>query len=303
MSLTIIMYHYVRDLRRSRYPEIKGLDISLFKRQLTRIRSSYKIVSMREVIEDRQGLPDNAALLTFDDGYVDHYLNVFPLLDEIRVQGAFFPVAGSVREGKVLDVNKIHFILASVKDKSVIVRDILSGLDKFRSEYHLETEAYYREKWARPSRWDDAEVTFIKRLLQVGLPLKVRAAIADELFMKYVSVDEAAFAAELYMSADQIKCMIRNGQFVGSHGYNHVWLGALEPANQADDIDRSLDFLRSLGAETKNWVMCYPYGDYNSSLLEILRTRGCAVALTTHSGVATVKDGALLLPRLDTNEV
>ncbi len=110
MSLTIIMYHYVRDLRRSRYPEIKGLDISLFKRQLTRIRNSYKIVSMREVIEDRQGLPDNAALLTFDDGYVDHYLNVFPLLDEIRVQGAFFPVAGSVREGKVLDVNKIHFI-------------------------------------------------------------------------------------------------------------------------------------------------------------------------------------------------
>ena len=97
MSLTIIMYHYVRDLRRSRYPEIKGLDISLFKRQLTRIRSSYKIVSMRDVIEDRQGLPDNAALLTFDDGYADHYLNVFPLLDEIRVD-EYEPAEAEPRE-------------------------------------------------------------------------------------------------------------------------------------------------------------------------------------------------------------
>lgn len=30
-KLTIIMYHYIRDLKKSRYPQIKGLDIHLFK--------------------------------------------------------------------------------------------------------------------------------------------------------------------------------------------------------------------------------------------------------------------------------
>ena len=33
-KLTIIMYHYIRDLKKSQYPRIKGLDIHLFKEQL-----------------------------------------------------------------------------------------------------------------------------------------------------------------------------------------------------------------------------------------------------------------------------
>ena len=37
-NLTIVMYHYVRDLNNSRYPDIKGLDINLFKEQINYMR-------------------------------------------------------------------------------------------------------------------------------------------------------------------------------------------------------------------------------------------------------------------------
>ena len=33
-KVTIIMYHYVRDLKHNRYPDIKGLDVKLFKEQI-----------------------------------------------------------------------------------------------------------------------------------------------------------------------------------------------------------------------------------------------------------------------------
>ena len=33
-KLHIVMYHYTRDLRHSRYPKIKGLDLELFKEQI-----------------------------------------------------------------------------------------------------------------------------------------------------------------------------------------------------------------------------------------------------------------------------
>ena len=33
-SVSIVMYHYIRDLKNSRYPEIKGLDYDLFKEQI-----------------------------------------------------------------------------------------------------------------------------------------------------------------------------------------------------------------------------------------------------------------------------
>ena len=39
------MYHYVRDLRNSRYPDIKGLDIDLFKEQVDYMRKNYNIIT------------------------------------------------------------------------------------------------------------------------------------------------------------------------------------------------------------------------------------------------------------------
>lgn len=33
-KLFVVMYHYTRDLKHSRYPEIKGLDVSLFREQI-----------------------------------------------------------------------------------------------------------------------------------------------------------------------------------------------------------------------------------------------------------------------------
>ena len=86
------MYHYVRDLKNSRYPDIKGLDINLFKEQIGYIRKHYHIITMEEVIHsiDKQvKIPGKSVLLTFDDAYSDHYNNVFPILDKYKLQGSF----------------------------------------------------------------------------------------------------------------------------------------------------------------------------------------------------------------------
>ena len=79
---------------------------------------------------------------------------------------------------------------------------------------------------------------------------------------KYVSDDEASFSRELYMSVDQIKCMSRNGMYIGSHGYNHYWLNALPAEKQEQEIDKSLQFLSSVDAPTDDWMMAYPYGAF-----------------------------------------
>jgi peptidoglycan/xylan/chitin deacetylase (PgdA/CDA1 family) len=108
----------------------------------------------------------------------------------------------------------------------------------------------------------------------------------------------------LYMTPEQLRTMIRCGMYVGSHGARHYWFDRLDPVCQAKEIDDSLDFLRALGAPTNDWVMCYPYGAYNDSLLPLLRDRGCSIGLTTRVGVAQIGvDDAMALPRLDTNDL
>ena len=148
-QLTIIMYHYVRELKNSRYPRINALLTSQFIAQLSYLEKHYSFVTMDDclgAIYSDTSLPSNAVLLTFDDGYLDQYLNVFPILHDRGIQGCFFPPAKAIIYNEVLDVNKIHFIIASVSNIDDLLSDVYQYLDKYRSEYSLESNEYYFSK-------------------------------------------------------------------------------------------------------------------------------------------------------------
>ena len=306
--VTIVMYHYVRRLEGSRFPAIKGLSIERFRRQLDYLQAHYTPVRLEDLLAALEAeawdLPANAVLLTFDDGYVDHFTNVFPLLDERGIQGCFFPPAKAVLEGAVLDVNKIHFILASVADPSRLLHRLLVLLDDYRGEHEPMSLGGCLERFGGGHRYDPPEVVAFKRLLQRELAPRIREPILRQLFAEHVTRDEAAFAGELYMSLDELACLRRNGMHVGSHGYSHAWLNHLSPLEQASEIDESLKFLKRLGVREDAWSMCYPYGGQNASLLEILRQRGCRAGFGVEPRVADLEtDERLVLPRLDTNDL
>jgi len=305
--VTIVMYHYVRDFARTRYPRIKGLDVQGFRRQLDHLGAHHTIVTMQDVIAATDGaeeLPPDAALLTFDDGYAEHFERVFPILHERGLQGSFFPPVEPVRDGVLLDVNRIHFILASTESAEVLASAIDAAVDEARGEFELRSVSDYRAEWAEPNRFDDAETVYVKRMLQTALPPVLRERIARALFDRFVTVDESAFASELYLSLDQARLMVSCGMYFGSHGRSHRWLNRVEPSTQVDEVDGSLRFLSDIGMPVdEQWVMCYPYGGWNDSLLEVLRQRECSLGLTTEVATADLDiHDKLRLPRYDTND-
>lgn len=307
-DLTIVMYHYVRSLTKSRYPGIKGLEVAEFKDQLLYLTRNYHPVTVQAVansIRTGEALPPKAVLLTFDDGYVDHYLNVFPLLHDLGIQGAFFPPVSAAKEGKLLDVNRIHFILASARDPHEVKRDLDSRVDSYRDEFQLSSTQEYWSKYGQRSRFDSAEVIYIKQMLQHALPEELRRHFARELFAKYVAREEEEFARELYIDVAQLSRMCAAGMYVGSHGVSHSWLNKMSPEEQIGEIEGSLAFLREIGSPVDDyWVICFPYGVWDQALLEELRHRKCSFGLTTKVAVANLDRGdPLLLPRLDTNDL
>ena len=306
-NVTIIMYHYVRDLAHSQYPDIKGLDIILFREQIKHLKRNHNLITMEmliDALDNETTLPKDAVLLTFDDAYSEHYTYIFPLLDENKIQGSFYTPVKAVTQHTVLDVNKIHFILAVEKDKSKILREINTELNNLKNDYNLENYDYYFSKLAHPNRFDTAEVIFIKRLLQVELDEQVRNIITNNLFEKVVGRDQASFSRELYMDIEQIKCMRRNGMHIGSHGYDHYWLGSLSEEDQKQEIKQSLNFLGEIGCDINQWTISYPYGNYSDTTIKLLQQYNCKLAFTTEVQVADVKrDNRFTLPRLDTNDI
>lgn len=306
------MYHYVRDLKNSRYPEIKGCDVRLFKEQIGFLKKHYNFVTVEQVMDayyNNGKLPEKAVLLTFDDAYRDHFEYAFPVLEHEHIQGAFYPPVKAVTEHTVLDVNKIHFILASTPSSKfeMLLNEIKLQLDNYREEYHLQSYEYYFNKLAVDERFDPKEIIFVKRLLQVELEEGLRKKIADNLFVKVVGIDESAFSRELYMSIDQIKCMVDCGMHIGSHGYDHYWLSSLSKEKQEFEIAKSIEFIDMVGGDPQNWTICYPYGDYNADTIALLKQHGCKMGLTTDDAIANLSekesDSIFKLPRLDTNDL
>ena len=277
-QLKVVMYHYVRDLKNSRYPDIKGMDYEKFKRQIRYLRDRYNIVRMEDVLSACAGsaLPDNAMLLTFDDSYMDHFTHVFPVLDAYGIQGSFFIPAKTFVEKKLLDVNKIHFILAAGDIKELLPH-LFSRLDYYRGgEFDFPSNEELFEQYGTVNRFDSREVSFVKRILQNGLPERLRHMISSELFRWYVGIPEDVFAGELYMNHDQIGTLKRKGMFIGVHGYDHYWLGKLsrEAMEMVVLYEQELPFVFAALFDTKQGICGSYYCPIPEDVACVVERRG-----------------------------
>lgn len=304
-DLHVIMYHYVRDLAHSRYPGIKGLDVSAFRKQIEFVKQNFNIISMEQFLLSLDGgykLPDRAMLLTFDDGYIDNYTFAMPLLEEFGLTGAFFIPAKAYSTHTLLDVNKIHYILAS-SDISRLVEDVKIQMDYYRgTEFdYPETDGLY-EKYAVPNRWDNEDTIFVKRMLQAVLPEELRKIISSNLFEKYVGVTEEQMAYELYMTPEQIQTMKKHGMHIGVHCYDHYSFTNLTKEKIEQDISKALETLKEF-IEPENWTFAYPYGNFNNDVINCIKAHGAVAGFTCEAKKTDISEiNRYLIPRFDCND-
>lgn len=293
------MYHYVRDLANSNYPKIKGLDIEKFESQLNFLSKNYNVISIEEFHEGNYNSNKKSCVLTFDDGYIDHFDFVFDRLLKYNMKGAFYAPVDIIDSSKVLDVNKIHLILASASEDLI--------LDRIKHHYsRLQTKNsidYFIGKINTSSRYDTKKTIIIKRLLQNVLDLDLRSLICDKLLDEFVNKSEEELSRELYLNRAQISEMIDYGMHFGSHGKSHFWFNSLDQEQQEYEIKESIKFLNSIYKKDFLLTMCYPYGSYNENTLSLMKKYNFKLALTTIPKVYnSLVDDIHKIPRLDTND-
>ena len=306
-KINIITYHYVRNLNSKLFPDLKVLELNKFEKQIKYLKKKFEILSFEEInflLKKNLKFPKNACWLTFDDGYSDHYKNVLPILKKNKIFGSFFPSVTYGNKKTLLDVNKIQIILATVSNYDLIITDLKKYILKYKSVSKIINYEKIYKKYFISNNFDNVKVSFIKRVLQYGLPLKLRKKIINKLYLKYIHFKETDLAKKFYISEKQIKKLQDNGMHIGGHGINHIRLSESNPDDQENEIKKTYDFLKSIGVNMNNWVMCYPYGQYNKDTIKILKRYNCYLGLTINKGVADFNsDNYLKLPRIDTNYI
>jgi len=305
------MYHYVRSLKNSAYPEIKGLEETKFKNQLEYFKKKFEFGNFIDIIDSayiknevkKNEVKKNEVILTFDDGLKDHYTTVYPILKKMGIKGYFFPPSKPIEEKMVLDVHKIHFILASTQNKNQIIKEIFRFINKNKNSIGNKTPQEYFKELSIPNRFDTKEVIFIKRILQRELPLELRNEITTNLFKKFVTKDESKFSEKLYMSLEEMKEMSESGMIFGSHSHSHEWLSHIDNKKLINEVENSKKFCHKISSKNNEIIMCYPYGDYNEQVINEISKRGFKAGLTTNVGDAEIiKEKIFELSRYDTND-
>jgi peptidoglycan/xylan/chitin deacetylase (PgdA/CDA1 family) len=297
------MYHYVRDSDATPFPEIRALPPALFEQQLDWLQQCYRLVSIDELeaaIAGAAPLPDNAALLTFDDGFVDHYATAFPILRRRGVSGVFF-MAGLPYEAapRVLGVHKTHFLLARL------------GAAEFSAAVRRECELAAAATGRRggsvfgDDRWDYADERAVKDLLNHQLPIAESDRVLDVLFHQHLG-SEAAFARDLYLSEAMVAEMAAGGMAFGYHTRSHRMLSRLSAEEQLSELGDGVTWIRELAGQ-RRVPFCYPWGGpktYNADTRRILTECGYSVAFNTvRRRLVPGRDRRFELPRVDTRDL
>jgi len=280
------------------------MEVEDFEKQIKFLKKTYNPITATDVVDtlkNKQKIPDNSVLLTFDDGLKDHVKYVYPILKENGIQGVFFPPGKPILEKVVLDVHKIHFILATITDVNSIIDEIKEYLEKLKDNPTIETFDFYYKKFAIANRFDPKEIIFVKKLLQKGLPSEFRENLVDQLFTKYVTDNEQSFSEKLYLSMDDIYKMKKDGMVFGSHGYSHYWMDTLDENELIQEFSRNKEFLSKISGD--NLLLCYPHGGYNDLVMKKLEENNFQFALTTEVGDAKLDgESRFKLKRFDCND-
>ena len=94
-------------------------------------------------------------------------------MSEKKISGFFYPPIKAIENKIVLDVNKIHLILAKERNKEVL-KLIFFYLKKY---FGIKESELSLNKLKLSRRFDDKETILIKTLLQNYLPLPQRKNI------------------------------------------------------------------------------------------------------------------------------
>jgi peptidoglycan/xylan/chitin deacetylase (PgdA/CDA1 family) len=303
-SLTVVMYHYVRDVAGSEFPHLKAMPTAEFADQVDRLGEHYELASLDSALAFLHGESEprrNLCLLTFDDGLRCHAENVLPILERRSVQGVFNVPTACIEHHKVLPIHQSHALMAHV------------GPDRFEAAFlsalgpadRMLLDSVTQEEATTLYRWDAIDVARFKYFMNYRLGQTARNAALQVVFADVFGPEEE-FARSFYLSWDDVRAMQRAGMAVGGHTHSHPNLSTCSSSVQEFEISECMRVLTERARPQSSWPFAYPYGrasTFDERSVRMVRAAGFACAFTTELGVGVGGDDVFRLRRIDPKDL
>lgn len=277
-SLTVLNYHRIDDPDRADFDTFKP-NVSArpedFDRQMDYVARWFNVVSTRQVVDwlhSGKELPPHAALITFDDGYLDNYTYAYPILQKYNFPAIIFLTSNHIESDLPFYWDLIAYCFHHTQKNQLQFPD--GTCREWKG--HAEGEQVSGEliTLLKTLREDEKRVWVARlpELLEVKIP--------------------AGFFRNLMVSWDQVREMHQNGIEFGGHTMNHPILTRIPLERAREEIFGSKARVEAeLGKEILGFA--YPNGledNYNEDIQRMAEEAGCGVAFTLLNGPSSLSE-------------
>ena len=275
-SLLIFNYHRIwpsREVRRTCYDDgVFDTDVDSFRSQMLWLKASTTILDEEALLELNSragsGTGDFYSAVTFDDGYIDCFRLVKPVLDELGIRGMFFVPFEMLESRRLGWWDIAAYLLKGSRHPSIHVSGQIFELGP---ELPRSIQRILTMFKVEPSAGTEGLLDRLSEACGVPIPSK------DE-------------QSSQLMNWNQVRELQTAGHAIGSHSLSHRVLSSLTPENQREEI---IDSRRKLQAVTGTSIcsFAYPVGGpqhINDYSIRFARDAGYHQAFTFNTGISSV---------------
>ena len=239
-GLHILFYHLVCNTKKDHYPLQNTVSIKLFNEQVKYFSQKYEIITINEAYNRfLSGAKfDKQLVITTDDGFVENYTTICPILESYNVNGSFFLIENSIDNIQMMWRHAL-FVLES-KNQNLRLQGAISSLaQKFNISQLRNKEGLLNWSYR----------TF---------PYKLKEQLTNELWNEVMpfSLSEYLNKIKPYLNSSQIKEMLRNGHVIGNHSRSHPICSSLNEEELKFEI---YDSVKSLGDKYNTDVVAFSF--------------------------------------------
>lgn len=279
-GLRILVYHGICRKDPFRFNTL-FLTIKKFEKQLLLYKKYFDIISLDDVYAHRYNPDRFSVCLTFDDGFLNNYKYVLPLLEEYRVPAGFF----------ITSITEAGY--------DFLWNDILSIAGKMGpSRFVFRNEEYAR---AKNGQYRSAITNLSLNEVLRGETFEAKKELIETLtgIMPFGHRVHEDYWKQ--MTKKQIR-ELASSKWVtlGSHSFYHNDLAKCTGLQLVKDLEQSKHFLESIIDKEVN-SLAFPYGSYDSHVLKQAKHAGYSRLLATECLLPGDECDPMLKQRLTIN--
>jgi len=283
-KVLILAYHRVlseKELHR-RYVQ-PGMYVlnHAFEKQMLFLTRHFQIVSFADLLDlwKKEAWDTGKAycVITFDDGWLDNYHYAYPILEKYRIPATIFLTTAFIGTKRWFWPEKMSYLLEHYYNSDTTLQKKAS-LCLLLNQYPLNWKPFPSSTRSINNKGLEAINDSIESCKQLA------EEKINELIQRLGTALEVDFPDErIVLNWEEVSQMSRYGVSFGSHSCNHRILTKVPLKEAKQEIETSN---RILIEKEINYVpiFCFPNGNYNRAIQNIVRDCGYEAAVASHFG-------------------